>query len=207
MSQVFRSFLSIAICCFCSCDSFCQWSVCYSGANPVTSICFTNSLTGFATAGNSILKTIDGGNNWTETDFPNVLILLSIQFPTADTGYAVGTDGSILLTTNAGNDWTEIVTGISTWLYSVYFFNGHQGLVSAQGAIVISTSDCFQNYQSHFLPHPFDITKSLFFLNWDTGYVIGTNASGTGGVILKTDDHGNNWQSTNSGNATNQLFL
>lgn len=77
--------------------------------SPITDILwdvkFINSTTGFATGYSKIIRTTNGGANWTvNADMPaNFFNLYSIYFPTATTGYATGFGGvSVAKTTNAG---------------------------------------------------------------------------------------------------------
>jgi hypothetical protein len=54
-----------------------------------------------------ILKTTDGGINWTIQSSGAQRGLGCIHFPVdAQTGYVVGCDGTILKTTNGGSQWT-----------------------------------------------------------------------------------------------------
>ncbi|MEI7897762.1 MAG: YCF48-related protein [bacterium] len=47
--------------------------------------------------------------------------LNSVYFTNADSGYAVGTNGTILKTMNGGAAWTNISSGINKQLNDVYF--------------------------------------------------------------------------------------
>ncbi len=80
------------------------------------SVCFTNSMTGWI-AGDLyksppgvhyriILKTINGGENWTESYTNSNLGLNSICYRTSDAGYTVGFN-AIIKSTNQGLTWTE----------------------------------------------------------------------------------------------------
>jgi hypothetical protein len=50
----------------------------------------------------TILKTINGGTNWTAQTSGTIINLWSVYFTSFDTGYAVGEAGTILKTTNGG---------------------------------------------------------------------------------------------------------
>lgn len=77
------------------------------------SMCFTDSLTGYAVGGRNavdtsvVLKTTDGGINWISQPSPSNYGLRSVYFVNSNIGYAVGSDsvgfeGSIIKTTNGG---------------------------------------------------------------------------------------------------------
>jgi hypothetical protein len=66
---------------------------------------------------------------------------LSVCFPDANIGYAVGLNGIILKTTNAGTTWSPQLSGTSQHLRSVYFTDGTTGYaVGENGTIIKITS-------------------------------------------------------------------
>ena len=87
----------------------------------LNSVFFTDSLTGWITTSNGcingymygdlILKTIDGGNNWSIVDSNkvgannNVAQFFNIRFSDKSTGWIVGEKGVIYRTTDAGDNW------------------------------------------------------------------------------------------------------
>jgi photosystem II stability/assembly factor-like uncharacterized protein len=87
------------------------------------SLYFTDRLTGDGVGSNStILKTLDGGSNWT-VSFSNAKgELRSNFFADKENGYIAGSYGRILKTIDASKTWTS-VSGIDTniWLNSIYF--------------------------------------------------------------------------------------
>ncbi|MEO7080404.1 MAG: YCF48-related protein, partial [Flavobacteriales bacterium] len=62
----------------------------------------------------AILRTIDGGQNWTvsylsDTGGP-LRWIRDIEFGSSTEGYAVGSDRRLLRTTNGGQTWTQLTT-------------------------------------------------------------------------------------------------
>ena len=55
----------------------------------------------------TIIKTIDGGYNWTVKSNASSDQLYSVSFIDENNGLAVGTNGIILKTTNGGIDWAS----------------------------------------------------------------------------------------------------
>jgi hypothetical protein len=125
-----------------------------------------------------VLKTINGGTNWTIISSPLSLGgLFSIHFTDASTGYAAG--AGILKTIDGGLSWTSVWVG-SNLMNSVYFTNVNTGYAVGRDGIIIKTSDGGTTWT--------DLTSgtsnnllSVNFTDANTGYVVGT-----GGTILKT---------------------
>jgi hypothetical protein len=60
-------------------------------------------MKGFAVGNNgTILRTVDGGDNWTENESGTLSSLFSIFFWNPDSGTVVGSEGTILHTTDGG---------------------------------------------------------------------------------------------------------
>jgi len=75
----------------------------------------------------TILKTTNGGTNWTAQTSGTTNVLNSIYFTDANTGYTVGEIGTILKTINSGTTWTALTSGTTSNLYSIYFKNANIG--------------------------------------------------------------------------------
>ena len=140
--------------------------------------------------GGVILKTTDGGTNWTElkvTDYN----LITIFFADANTGYAAGYNGTILKTMDGGTSWTDISFGTNfNYFYnSVYFTDPNTGYLvggyyhSSRG-VILKTIDGGANW--NFLEcGAGTYMNSVYFPETNTGYAVGGV-----GTILKTDDGG-----------------
>ena len=70
---------------------------------------------------------------------------MSVYFPDASTGYAVGNNGRIILnTTDGGTSWIPLSSGTSEYLYSVYFTDANTGyVVGGYGTILKTTNGGF----------------------------------------------------------------
>ena len=108
-------------------------------ANEPT-IFFTSATTGFIATTALILKTTDGGDNWTPdtlgTDQFDALDVWDIHFPTADIGYAcgMGAASQIYKTTDAGETWVGLNTdAFNTNPYSAIFFTSADTGFAATG--------------------------------------------------------------------------
>lgn len=191
------------------CTAYSQWSVCYDGEKAITALYFIDTLTGFGVGPAIIVKTVDGGINWKETEFPSDWWLNSVSFPSADTGYVVGYNGGalILKTIDAGETWNVIETNIIYQLYDVVFFNGLNGMATAENNMIFKTSNGFATSQLSLLTSPFYRLTSIFFTSWDTGFVAGFDIPEAGGAIFRTYNHGLTWEPTGFCQTNRDLFF
>jgi photosystem II stability/assembly factor-like uncharacterized protein len=178
------------------------------------SVYFINADTGYTVGGNiidpytsltvgAILKTNNGGTQWTETDFYNYFN--SVYFTDANTGYAVGfyivklgsgvfEHGVVILkTTNGGTNWTMQNSGIPSQtnsgenvhsLNSVYFTDANKGYIVCDSGIIIMTINGGDYWARQNSGTTMDL-YSVYFTDDSTGYAVGTN-----GTILKTTNGG-----------------
>jgi photosystem II stability/assembly factor-like uncharacterized protein len=95
---------------------------------------FLNHSLGFLADGDSglVLKTMDGGNTWTNINVGNVTMnACSIYMLNPDTGFVVGTKGKICKTINGGTTWSAPIQIASTNddLFDVTFFTNQIGYI------------------------------------------------------------------------------
>jgi len=194
-----------------------QWLPQNSGTTQeLSSVYFTDANIGFVVGnGGTILKTTDGGLNWipqysgSTTDW-----FRSVYFPNANTGYTVGIDiygnnGIIRKTTNGGIDWTNQNSGTNQVLESVYFTDANTGYAVGNinvgggtggytACIILKTINGGTNWTEKYSDTSFRF-YSVFFVNADTGYVVGSADTVSEGYIIKTTDGGTNWTTQNIG--------
>jgi photosystem II stability/assembly factor-like uncharacterized protein len=158
---------------------------------------FTNKDTGYAVGGGIILKTTNGGATWTKTETP--VSLLSISFPTPDTGYASGV--SVYKTTDAGITWALMPAPGSDLMKSLCFTSGETGY-GIMGGHIWKTTDgalTWNKVYSGTPSWPWSMTD-LCFPAADTGYAVGVMEG-----IIKTVDGGATWTLTEGGNRDHDL--
>jgi photosystem II stability/assembly factor-like uncharacterized protein len=155
------------------------------------SVFFVDASTGYAVGDSAILKTTNGGSNWSKQVTQNRL--RSVFFLDANTGYTCG-GHSIYKTTNAGNTWnTSYYNNSFIDARSIYFVNASTGMVAGswlmvklQAGAVIRTTNGGITWNSTLLFFP-QALYSVNFPNAFTGYTGGTNPS------FKTTNSGQNW--------------
>jgi photosystem II stability/assembly factor-like uncharacterized protein len=162
-----------------------------------------------------VLKTLDGGKNWTETLIraPDIQIerLSSIHFVNPEIGWAVGNDtlqnGVLIKTTDGGATWRATRLQQKQLPTTVFFVdenNGWMGGTTAFGeddeeprpSAIMSTIDGGATWQPQ-NNVPIAILD-LFFLDNKTGW-----ASGALGYLYHTDDGGLSWNQQHSEIETN----
>ena len=118
--------------------------------NRLRSVCFVDSQTGLAVGGNgTILKTTDGGDNWSSQNSGTTEVLMSVYFIDSDIGWAVGGEwvGKILKTTNGGENW-EMQTSSAIWsLVSIYFSDNQTGWTVGPLGTIQKTTNGGENWE------------------------------------------------------------
>lgn len=149
----------------------------YHWSDLIVSMGFFTENDGWGIFLNGIMKTVDGGANWSyyeSSDFNN-----HAGFFLNDTlGWVTGSGGNYK-TTDGGNTWDEME------LYGgndIYFIDQNTGWLAGFG--VAHTTDGGLNWQVQDIPVD-DIFTSLFFIDYTTGWIVGYN-----GTILKTTTGG-----------------
>jgi len=157
---------------------------------------FLNPDTGWACGGSgAIIKTTNGGDDWTVSQTPTTNLLLKIHSYNGQLVICTGFDGLILRSSDGGETFEQVTSGVGsgTDLWGVQMLNDTLGWVCGLNQTLLKTTDGGLNWQQVF-PGLNQHYWSLNFLNEQFGMI----ACG-GGIILKTTDGGNNWTQTQAG--------
>jgi photosystem II stability/assembly factor-like uncharacterized protein len=155
------------------------------------SLSFANSNTGWAAGSDKILKTTNGGDNWTGLPHGISDLLKSVYFIDLNTGWVCGNNGLIGKTTNGGINWTVQLTPIILNLYSIYFIDNNTGW-AAGGKAVLKTTNGGDNWIS-VSQLAGDLLSDVYFIDHNTGWVIGYTSSGMVSLIRMTLNGGLSW--------------
>lgn len=151
---------------------------------------FTDENTGFIVEWNRIMKTIDGGNNWSEV-INNIGGMHKIAFANSQIGYIVGNGGIAAKTSDGGQNWI-VTQGIITnsSLYDIYFPNELVGYTVGDQGTILKTVNSGENWTQ--LPNipTSNPLIGVHFNNENHGVAVGEN-----GIVLTTFDGGNTWTS------------
>lgn len=106
------------------------WVNPYPTGNTIYCTKFVDAATGYsACASGTILKTTNGGVNWSVTMLNNSANLKSLHFTDANTGIVVGEYGAVYRTTNAGNNWDKIFVNDSMDFRDIKFYDANTGIL------------------------------------------------------------------------------
>lgn len=162
----------------------------YPETNSLQNLCFLNKDTGFVVGGNPllniILKTTDGGNNWTLTSDSSGSYLCSIYFVDSNVGYTGGRFGTFFKTTDCGLTWEKIVIG-NYWIRNIFFTDEYNGYASVGNNYIIKTSDGGLSWSQQQIA-PSGACMDIFFLNQNIGYCCNNEPA-----VYKTTDAGSTW--------------
>jgi photosystem II stability/assembly factor-like uncharacterized protein len=154
-----------------------------------------NSDTGWAVGGGGvILKTVDGGANWVLKNSGTTLSLTCISHPYPNRGW-IGKSGSfILYSSDRGESWTQQQIGLSdNWLSQSQICCNGVGYLMGTSNVMKTT-----NFGSNWFVLPgvtSFIRNSVYFINENTGWVVGHYLSTGGAAINFTTNGGSNWTS------------
>lgn len=165
-----------------------------------TSLFFVNENIGFITCTDgSILKTINGGKNWSLKLTTNELPLYDIYFINESLGFAVGgksgcggtgcvVPGNVLLkTTDGGENWIkQNIQYDWSEFNKVTFINSSQGFAMGIGIKIktIDSGKSWENFTTTYMGYIYDLN----YLNESTVYF-----SGLSGKLFRTTNGGVTW--------------
>lgn len=145
-------------------------------------------VAGSSSKGFYMIRTTNGGQNWTGVTTPATSTLYQLYFDTPQNGWVTSGSGRFMRTTDGGATWTlSQVTGTTSTIYSIrkadaatYFMTGTAGQVyrSTDGGVSFASVTSPLNA-------PF---YSSEFTDANNGIVFGSN-----GAAYRTTNSGSNW--------------
>ena len=163
---------------------------------------FINDSTGFINGGKeTILKTIDGGINWSLKYMGNTIYewqsINDVAFVDEVTGFAVGDGGQFFKTTDAGETWLPASSGVGFNLNQIVFPDALTGfIVGGSDTLLLKTSDGGDTWSVIGFPDglPDAPISEIYFVNDSTGFIFTDDGSPDfNGLIYKTIDAGQTW--------------
>jgi photosystem II stability/assembly factor-like uncharacterized protein len=152
-----------------------------------------------------ILKTDDGGDNWTSTYISeNDLFFEDIGFDSSGRfGWAITNQGVILNSEDSGNSWKKQETDFETPLTKIAVLSSTEVWITTQSSSLLHTLDGGKNWSIV----PIKVEKKFFkgYSLWFSGIFFDDSGngwiSGSGGLILKTQNSGRSWKVESSKSA------
>jgi photosystem II stability/assembly factor-like uncharacterized protein len=183
-----------------------NWEKIQSDAYQIRSIKFRNSLTGYANADNIILKTTNGGFNWSNIGASQGN---GLDFIDNLNGFSCSADsyGSIIRkTTNGGANWINLNNRFESGdIYSIFIVNELTGYYGGTSGNLGKTTNGGQSW-TNILNISGQFINSIYFLNENTGYFGQTNGANSG-IIRKTTNAGVNWTSYGVASPVNAIMF
>jgi photosystem II stability/assembly factor-like uncharacterized protein len=194
-----------------------DWTVCNTPAfsSRADDIFMVNTKTGYAVTGDGlIMKTTDGGNNWTALLRDNSVYCRSVEFADEQNGFVGafpigGSVNNILRrTTDGGANWTDLtpllhpkarkgICGLSVAAPNTIYGCGNWYMDSAY---IIKSTDGGNSWNYIDMSAYGSSLIDFYFLNKDTGFVTGKGPLPLEqAVILYTTDGGARWSVVYSG--------
>jgi photosystem II stability/assembly factor-like uncharacterized protein len=162
-------------------------------------IFFLNANTGWISGGDSLIKTVNGGNTWT---FLSNTSGRAPFFTDANTGWMGAGNSSIKRSTNGGVNWTFINMPVNSITHDVYFVNANTGFVKgtrpvSDSTYIYKTTNGGTNW--NVLRGFNEIYAGMQIVDENTIYLCGFH-----GAFTKTTNGGAAWEG-NSANTTEAL--
>ena len=173
-------------------DGGANWKSQSSGTGSLESICFVDSLFGWAVGSASkIVKTTNGGTQWISQSSGVSVDFRGVSMSDANNGWAVA-EKTILHTTNGGLTWESQTAPTMEYIYGVRALSSTKGIVYG-GNLILRTTNGGATWTSSTLP-AYGFFQGANFLNENTGWAVGAD-----GVMFKTTNGGIQWSVVPSG--------
>src|SRR5438552_2939452 len=148
---------------------------------------FSNENTGWVCGWGKVLKTTNGGTNWTSYTLGNHSYN-SICFTNNNTGFVCGDGGSVYKTTDAGSSWNLIDAGSTNNLMKIRFVNQNIGLIAGFHRTILKTINGGTNWVSVIANDTLPDMLGIKMLDVSTYFV-----TGVGSHIYRTNNGGTSW--------------
>ncbi|MFJ3370547.1 WD40/YVTN/BNR-like repeat-containing protein [Pseudomonas sp. NPDC086251] len=133
-----------------------------------------------------IVYSDDQGHSWQQADVPVSADLTAVNFPTTESGWAVGHGGVILRTRDGGKTWVKQQDGFSTGKLMTSYYQ--QRLDQASEAEQAQYAGLMDQVRLNYETGPEQPWLDVWFENDQHGYVVGTF-----NLIMETRDGGEHW--------------
>lgn len=149
-----------------------------------------------------LLKTVDGGQNWTEVNYSGVTFypsgehIVNLDFVSAEIGYmSIGPYYGVYKTTDGGINWTDLSEASMCFTTGLYFTSDGNGFVGGSGCFMGEMIRRFQDGTPTFSTVNFPgIMATDMIVDIDFEGTLGLAASASGRIYRSTDG-GDSWDS------------
>ncbi len=170
--------------------------------NYLSSItCADASIAWAVGSGGTILKTTNGGTDWSQQTSGTRRHLSSITCANASTAWAVGSGGTILKTTDGGDNWSPQTSGTANLLHSITCADASTAWAVGEGGTILKTTNGGTNWSQQTSGTTSSL-RSITCADASTAWAVGEY-----GTILKTTNGGTDWSQQTSGTANHLLSI
>jgi len=138
------------------------------------------------------ISTNDGGRSWNTVSINSSVKFNSITFITDSIGFICGSGSTLYKTLNGGRTWQQVTLSVINefqTLSKIRFINSTTGFILGSNGLCLKTTDAGITWVLINTPTSGEY-YDIYFQNATKGFIVGTYS---GGLILQTDDGGNNW--------------
>ena len=147
---------------------------------------FLNPLTGWIVGSyGTIIMTTTGGTSWINQCIDTTIQLNKVFFIDSTTGWIVGGNSTILKTTNSGINWVKQPVIPTASIYDIRFIDLNLGWLACGGCVYKTTNGGINWIKKN---PPLRTWRSIFFVNPDTGWIVGSTYS-----MCRSTDGGETW--------------
>lgn len=147
-------------------------------------------------ADGTIIKSIDGGENWAKKTSTTYNQLNAVDFVTPSIGFACGNSGTILKTSDGGESWSLQTSNTWSTLFSIDFISPDTGWVSGYNRIILKTTNGGNTWISQYSTSVLTFLEEVKVVDQQKVFIAGW---GSGGDFYKTTDSGLNWNGSDLG--------
>lgn len=159
-------------------------------------VCFINQDTGFVCGDGILLKTTNGGSNWTIINTGFNVHFRCIRFLDANIGFIGDGEGTLIKTMDGGSTWANIAPDMPGHFFGGNWFIDASTGVVAIGNAIYSAGQIFKTTDGGATWNPTyssdDWINYFYFSDNVHGYATGNN-----GKVFRTSDGGTTWDSLN----------
>jgi photosystem II stability/assembly factor-like uncharacterized protein len=146
-----------------------------------------------------VIKTVDGGDAWTQLTPDGIPGLECMSFVDVNTGYAAGWDGYMIKTTDGGVTWDTLEVASDIWLINdIEFIDANQGVLFEDEHVYTTQDGGYSWAAGTGITH---VCLEVDYADPNTLFAVGYDNS-----IFKSVDGGDTWATVHAG-AHQELLL